>query len=349
MPLLFSSLHRVGHEADEPEVVTAHTTQPGAVEYIHELVDSVVTNANRRSYTFFQNGVDVHTALLGYHTGQDIEHYQQTAASVANRLHHVELQARQRGANLRYEIPRGLLVQAFLQDAISQRLLIVKSDYDEFLDNISFRTRTGLPRKKKVFKAFLAELGLDGEIKDLYVCDSTGSHSKYWWQGFLELQEKWGDAHNTKTLWEALEKNVLNPLKKKFRSDHELLRNSMLVYLRSHDTFVLNEFVQSIEGYDPQDPELPVANIIQSLRALPTKRVNNQFDTSFNIVKPEITARSRKTYHLSDHIDLVVKSGIENLKEDIQSFEEHGIKYIKIRTTDEGFNTFARKQSNDTP
>lgn len=345
MPLLYSSLHRIGRDVTQPEAFTAHITEPGAIEYINELVALVISNPNRRSYTFQSSTVEVSNAISKYQVGDE---YDEVAATIAKRLQDTEQVARVQGANLKNEIPHGLVVQAFIEDAVSRRLLIVKSDYDDFLDN-RFVTRTGLPKKKKVFKAFLAELTLTGEIVDLYVCDSTGGHSKYWWHGFLELQEKRGDAHNTKTLWEALEKDILTPIRRKHRADYEIIRNAMILYVKSNERFELNDFIQNtIAGYTPQDQELSVTTMVTALRVLPTKRAANQFDTSFNIIKSEINARSKTTYHVTENIDLVVKTGIENFKNDIQSFEQDGIKYLKIRTTDEGFKTFARTSSTET-
>ncbi|MDF7815375.1 nucleoid-associated protein [Hymenobacter sp. YC55] len=345
MNLLFSSLYKVGHEANEPQIVTAHHDRPEAAQYINELVQLVLTNANRRSYHFQGETVEVCSALAQYHNGSGDLCYQQAARIIAARLHRTELRAREDSSNLVHEIPVGILIQAFIEDAVSRRLLIVKSDHDQFLDDESFMTRAGLPKKKKVFKAFLAELSLDGEILDLYVCDSSGSHSKYWWRGFLELQEKRDDAHNTKTFWDALDREVLMPLKKKHRVDHEIIRNAMILYVKSNDHFELSDFIQTTVGkYEPEDDSLSVTNLTQALRDLPTKRANKLFDTSFGIVKKEIKARFKRTYAVTEDIDLVIKSGLEDFKGEIQAIEEEGIKYLKIRTNQDIYNTFSKPE-----
>lgn len=347
MPLLFSSLHRIGHEVDHPEDVSSHSNQPTASEYINELVESVINSVNKRSYDFIRDEVEVCTAINQYHLATDVFSYRQAANTIANRLHTTEKESRIQNANLIHPIPTGVLIQAFLRDGVSKRILVVKSDYDDFLDN-TFMPRTGLPKKKKVYKAFLAELGLDGCIAELFVSDSSGGYSKYWWRDFLELKEKRGDAQNTKTFWDSLEKDILNPIKKANRADYEIIRNGMILYVKSNDRFELNNFVRStLENYEPQNPELSIASMVSDLRGLSVKRASNLFDTSFNIIKSEIKARSRTTYHITDDIDVVIKTGIENFKDAIQAVDEDGIKYIKIRTNDEGFRIFARNANNE--
>lgn len=347
MPLLFSALHRIGHEVDPPEDVSSHSNQPTASEYINELVESVVNSVNKRSYDFIRDEVEVSVAINQYHLATDAILYKQAANIIANRLHITEKKSRVQNANLINPIPKGVLIQAFLQDGVSKRVLVVKSDYDDFLDN-TFMPRTGLPKKKKVYKAFLAELGLDGGVVELFVSDSSGGYSKYWWRDFLELREKRGDAQNTKTFWDSLEKDILNPIKRNNRADYEIIRNGMILYVKSNDRFELNDFVRAtLENYEPQNPELPIASMVSDLRRLPVKRANNLFDTSFNIVKSEIKARSRTTYHITNDIDVVIKTGIENFKDAIQAVDENGIKYIKIRTDEEGFKIFARNANNE--
>lgn len=342
MILLFSSLYKVGHEANEPQIVAGHQDRPGAVQYIDELVNIVLSNANRRSYHFQGETAEVSSALMQYCNGNDEECYNAAASIVAGRLHRTELSTREQSSNLRGEIPVGILIQAFIEDAVSRRLLIVKSDHDDFLDE-TFVTRTGLPKKKKVFKAFLAELDLEGQIVDLYVCDSSGVHSKYWWRTFLELREKRDDAHNTKTFWDALDREVLMPIKKKHRIDHEIIRNAMLLYVKSNERFELTDFIQTTVGnYEPEDQNLSVDKIAQALRELPTKRAGKTFDTSFEIIRKEIRAKFRRTYAVTEDIDLVIKSGLEDFKGEIQAIEEEGVKYLKIRTNQEVYNTFSK-------
>jgi hypothetical protein len=348
MPLLFSSLHRIGHEAERPEDVSSHTKQPTASQYINELIDLVVNSVNKRGYDFIHEEVEVCKALSEYHSGADEASYLQAAGIIASRLHVTEIESRAQNVNLIHPIPKGVLIQAFVKDGVSKRLLIVKSDYDDFLDN-KFITRTGLPKKKKLYKAFLAELNDAGAIVDMYVSDSTGGYSKYWWRDFLELKEKRGDAYNTKALWESLERDILNPIRKDYRNDYEIIRNAMLLYVRSKPRFELNDFIQTtLESYDPQDPELQIAPLVTKLRALPVKRANSQFDTSFDIIKSEIKARIKNIYHVNENIDLVIKAGIEGFKDAVHAIEENGIKYLKIRTTEEGFKVFERTSPTET-
>ena len=346
MALLFSSFHRVGHQANEPEPIVIDASRQGAVDYLNELVESVLTNVNRRSYTFQQETVEVSTALVQYHDGHDEDCYKGAAEVVAHRLHRIELVAREASANLKYDIPLGILIQAFIENEGGKRLLIVKSDHDQFLDELSFETRTGLPHKKKVFKAFLAELDALGQVTDLYVCDSSGTHSKYWWKSFLELEERRNDAHNSKTFWEVLDKEVLQPMRRQHRADYEIVRNAMILYVKSNTRFELSEFIERTVGnYEPEDSSLSVPALRETLQSLPNKNRNRPFDASFDIVRKEINARMKRTYRVQDNIDLVLKDGLEHFRDDIQSFEENGVKYIRIKTDDEGYRAFVRKPS----
>lgn len=60
------------------------------------------------------------------------------------------------------------------------------------------------------------------------------------------------------------------------------------------------------------------------------------------MIDSAINARIRRVYQINDGIDLKVSKDIKDLSKTINSFEENGVRYIKIRTNNE--NTFKQFQ-----
>jgi hypothetical protein len=78
-------------------------------------------------------------------------------------------------------------VQALIEMNGTKQFVIAKADHSNYLDDEQYRTRRGLPIKKKVYKAFLAQFDQNHRISNIYVYDTNQSLAKYWWSDFLEL------------------------------------------------------------------------------------------------------------------------------------------------------------------
>ena len=258
----------------------------------------------------------------------------------AERLLRIELEAQEKIKQLPVEIQKGSLLQACIEHDDKTNIILTKADHSEYLDETDFQLHSGLPWKRKIFKAIVIEIK-DEEIDSIFVFDTNTPMSKYWWRDYLELMEVYTDAHNTKTSLEMLDLKILNPIKDKYKADHTILRNSMIGYFRNKEEFDMSCFIESIlQNYTPLNENLEIDKIVEKVKALPQKY---KFDTKFTIEKGEIKKRRiQYIMKLKESIDLILNDHIENLGDLIQSYsDEEGNKYVRIKSPEgyERFNT----------
>jgi len=97
-----------------------------------------------------------------------------------------------------------------------------------------------------------------------------------------------------------------------------------------------------LENYQPVDTDLNPEEVqamserVQAIRVrLLEQPEKKKFDSQFNAVNSAINARIRRVYPINDGIDLKVTRDINDLSATIQSVEENGIRYIKVRTNND--------------
>lgn len=99
-----------------------------------------------------------------------------------------------------------------------------------------------------------------------------------------------------------------------------------------------------LENYKPVDPEFMTTEKITKIRMkLLEQPEKKNFDRQFTPVSSAINARIRRVYPITDGIDLKVNRDIDDLSGTIQSIEELGAKYIRVRTTND--DTFRKFQT----
>ncbi|GAE48265.1 hypothetical protein JCM21738_5353 [Mesobacillus boroniphilus JCM 21738] len=97
--------------------------------------------------------------------------------------------------------------------------------------------------------------------------------------------------------------------------------------------YVVGEFV-------PESEEINTETLKERLRKLPEKK---DFDTAFNIVVSQVKGRFRRSYKVSDKIELRTSDYIEDLKNVIiaKEDENYGEKILIIKGINEDlYNTF---------
>lgn len=131
--------------------------------------------------------------------------------------------------------------------------------------------------------------------------------------------------------------------------DYTIIRNSFIGYFKNNRHIDYPTMVNDIlENYQPVDTEFMARRKIMSIRdkllEQPQKR---HFDSQFSPVNSAINARIRRVYPIADGIDLKVNRNIDDLSATIQSVEENGVKYIRVRTTNDDTYTKFKTTSND--
>ena len=155
----------------------------------------------------------------------------------------------------------------------------------------------------------------------------------YWWKRFLELSEVRNDEKNTKTAYDAIKKEIINPLQCKHKQDYLCLRNATIAYFRADGDFDINHYKDVIIGeYKPFDDTLDVDKLKDKIRVLPDK---HKFDNTFQKTPRVVTDKFKDVIPLTNEIELKLKQDILNIERIIKPHEDRqGNRYIMILSTD---------------
>lgn len=268
--------------------------------------------------------------------------FESAIETASNKLLKVEKDTQERIRHLT-EIQKGIFLIALIEyDGIS-RVVFAKVDHSGYIDEEEYKVRNGFSLKKKIYRICIVEYEKDFTLKTIKVYDANAKPSKYWWQDFFELKEFRSDEHNTEKAFDAIDKNVLNKIKRKYPSDHQILRNNTITFFRNRDDFDLNTYIGEVfKEYEPFDTKLKVEELISKVKALPTK---HDFDESFGIKRGVIKAKFKRTIDLTETIHLTLERDIDDKV--ILPYEDSDGRGIKIRT-EKGYNVFKGYDEPDT-
>lgn len=335
MSIIFTSLHQIDHSTNEIKEIDISTESDDLNQYTNRLINEITTSTNKRQFEFKSDTTEVRIAISKFLD----ENYDEAVEINSKRLLDVEKIAQSKIAHLNKVIQKGSLFQAVLKDSNETTIIISKADHNKFIDEVDFTLKNGLPWEKRIFKAFLVKFN-NADTKNLYVYDTTNRMARYWWDSYLELEEKFTDTHNTKTSLDVLDKKVFNKIKKDYPADHTVLRNSTIGYFRNKEEFELEEYLNdTFQEYEPIDSKFPKDKTISTIKHLPEKW---GFDSRFGIQKQEIKKRQVNKIALTEKIELVLKDHINDLSNIITSEKDmEGNKYIKIKS-DSGYERFRK-------
>ncbi len=314
--------------------------------YILELLQNVSENEGDREYVFEDGSITMKTYLNQFIIGDDRD---TTSEDIARRLLQKETIAQEKRAHLKYPIQKGVLIISYVQMTETEnKIIISKADYNEFIEEITGNLKSGLPTKKKIFKAFIANVSNDGEfdeITKLVTFDLNTTKATYWIKDFLELVEVRNDEKNTLTAYNAVKRDILNPLRKKkeYKADWLCLSNATIAYFRGEGEFDIAHYRDTIIGsYQPMEESLEKDKLKEKITKLPEKyKFDNKFSKKPGVVKD----RFKNTIKLSEEMDLIIKHDVANPKRTFKAYETEGRKYIAI-LSDEGFD-YAQKQQGE--
>lgn len=335
MRIVSNALYRIDHNSRTVESIAVKNTNRDLKDYLDGLLEQISGGRTNRKFTFGRDSTEIKGLIDQMVAGKDIS---KIGESAAERLLDKEASAQKGIDHLEHEIQKGVLVIALVTVDKVKKLIISKAEHSDYIDDADLTRRTGLPIKKKTYKALLVQYDEDDEVADVLVYDTHANIAKYWWSDYLELSEYNTDQHNTETAFGAIDKALGKQLKEKFPADHNILRNAVLGYFKSKRTFNIEDLVEeTIEQYDPVDSELDVEGLKNKILDLPEKK---RFDSKFRIKKEVIKARKLKTIvQLNENIELHLNDHIQNIHDVIKPVIVGGQKYIRIRT-DSGYDAF---------
>lgn len=334
MEIKFTSLHHVDHLGNEIREIPISSQSEVLQTYAERLIEEIQSSRNKREFEFRSETTEVRQTLESFLQ----DDYEDGVKVNANRLLAEEKKAQKKIDHLDVQIQKGSLFQAHLINGTAHYVIISKADHSKYIDEIDFVLKHGLPWDKKIFKAFLVKFNNSNNVQEVFVYDTTAKMSRYWWDDFLELNEKYTDSHNTKTSLDIMDQKLFNHMKKQYPADHTVLRNSVIGYFRNTQEFELEEFLdKNFRNYTPVDPEFPKEKYIQKIEKFPDKY---NFDSRFGIIQEDIKKRQVNKIPLSNEMELILKDYIENLGNLITPYKDpEGNKYIQIRS-DIGYERF---------
>lgn len=338
--LQFKSLHHIDIYSPDIRSVDIDIDVSDIDEYIDELLDKVTNNNNRRLFEFQSETCEIKNALNKMITQRK---FTEVSEIIARRLHRKEIEAQEKYGHLT-NIHKGSILQFYIIDGESYTYIITKVDHNTFIDENDLLKHFGLPFEKRVLKAAIIKLNENCEVKNIDIYDTNTTISNYWWSSFLELNEINSNEHNTKTSFNLFDSILRKKLKKQYPSDYTYIRNSMISYYRTQESFVLDNFMDYIlSDYQPVDKELDINELKQKFYQAPS---NKNVDTQFTIEKEVITAKFKRIIQLHEKIDLNLKEDISNIENIINSYQNPaGEKFIQIKT-DSGYEYFKRNINN---
>jgi hypothetical protein len=314
---------------------------PDFDKYLNGLIQIITTGGSGRSFAFDRDTTEIRSLIPKIVAKED---FKTIAEVAAKRLLSCEMTTQKQIEKLKVEIQKGIVVQAVVEEAGTLYYVICKADHSEFLKDEDYILTKGLPIKKRVFKAFVANFQAPNVVDTVLVYDTNASMSKYWWKDFLELTEVYTDKHNTTTAFEAIDKGVFTKMKKDSPQDYVYLRNSAVRYFRAKETFDMQDFLDNAIGdYQPYSEKLSVQTLKKTIQELPKTK---KFDEKFSIVREEIKAKFLNKISLTTQIELHLKEDIPNIENIITAEEdEDGTKFVKIRS-DDGYRYFNDMKKN---
>ena len=115
---------------------------------------------------------------------------------------------------------------------------------------------------------------------------------------------KWGSEIMRKhqTAYDAIKKEIINPLRRKHKQDYLCLRNATIAYFRANGDFDINHYKDVIIGeYQPFDDSLDINKLKDKIGKLPNK---HKFDNTFQKTPRVVTDKFKDVIPLTNEIEL---------------------------------------------
>lgn len=340
MEIIFNSLYKIDIEAKSITFMPQIQGRNDLDSYVMELVTNILESSDKKGYKFQSSTTEVRRLLddILKNPVSDTELYDKYAKTIAERLLEKEINSQNKVQQLGIVLLKGIVVVSLIKfDNDTYKIVISKADHDDFIDSASYLKRSGLPLKKKIYKAFIAEYDNRFNVTRTSVYDTNSTFSVYWWRDFLELEEVYNSAYNTKLAFKVIEDKILTPVKQVSRPDYNLLWNTTVHYFNTKNEFSLEEYINDIiKPYEPVNEKVDIGNLVNKASNLADK---NKFDSRFEITKGLLKKRFKRNIELTPQIDLVIKQDFD-IKNIIKTKkEDDGSKWLMIKT-DKGYNEF---------
>lgn len=340
MQILYSSLHNMNMEADDP---IRKEIPSDFGPYLESYIEFATTsNDTSRKYTVQDKNRTVVSCISDLFvdvlrqgdiiTDSDVPNAM--ADSIALKLLDTEKVAQERVQGLS-EIQKGSIIQALIKDNDTYSYVIAKVEHTEWIDGETFQKNFGFPgENKRVWKSAVMTLDI---VNDSVMFSSIrcyiNTQAKYWTESFLEVSEAKTDTTNTQAVMKAVDK-VLSPLRETAPIDYYKLRNSATHKLQTEQTINFPDMIgELLDHYSPDEENLDTKALREKLLALSKE---GKFDTQFHTDPKAIKNLKRVKISVSPSVDVLIREAQDNWEEDFLIHEKpNGKQYLMIRCMDE--------------
>ena len=102
---------------------------------------------------------------------------------------------------------------------------------------------------------------------EIVTFDVNSKQSKYWYDEFLDLKALHDNGENTERAFNYLKSKILDPVKKKSKSDYLVLWNTTVAYMRSAGEFSMGHYADNILAvYKPEENSLNMNELATATR-----------------------------------------------------------------------------------
>lgn len=342
-------IFKIDNLLDEPTCV--HTKPENLNEYAENLIVENSNRKNKRAYVYKDEKGIVSTQLEVFcdliRNGEDFSRIEEGFFELCNFLSKKLLQT-QKNFKERYpginEPKKGSLICFLNKD---YQLLISKVDHEGYLNENNYDKETGLPEEKPSQKSAFFKLNMNkGEvsIQNIIVSDTNPSISVFWYDDFLELTELNQDEKLTTQAFNWIQRFISNNVANVSETDSIELKNNSIGYFSTSESFNIEEASKYIFGsYTPNNSSLKIKDIKENFE---NQGVNNLKDTSFSIKRDKIISKMKRTYPITDNIELRLLGEVNNMRNKIFSEKTKKGGYILL-ITDISEEVYLRFSKND--
>lgn len=314
--------------------------------YIEELIKSVVADKATRQYKIRSKNTEVISCILNMISNtinEDMDDIHEFITNITNRLLRSEVALQGQLNTMGQNVKSGnLLVSIVKNEDVDDcyQCIISKVEDNGFYDSEDLKKKFGFSSEKlKIWRSTVVNVEFDEdtgdlEIGDIYVC--LDKHVTYWNDSFLEIDPKLDDETNTERAYRYAEMKLKRNLKKQAPADYTTLKYQLVGIMKREGLITFTEVINSIfDGYVPaQTTVSKIHTLKEEMLKLPEEK---EFDNQFNSVPNRIKTRLRDFYKVTKGISLKIDLDADNIQESITSEQGgDGLRYIKIRVTDEG-------------
>ncbi|CAK2452174.1 nucleoid-associated protein [Vibrio crassostreae] len=316
------------YDIDVSQAVPTHISQsaqmPDLGSFLLRVSQETMTSPNKKLYEF--ESTSTAQMRIGEFLAAKTQAEEQTSSMELAKL----LLAAEKNTSSRVSqlsgLKKGSMVICHYKTNSVNCIIVTKLDFEQFLERGTYNKKQGLPEKKGILKSCVININSGNLDTEMYLLDSNGLIASFWSKQFFDANQKIDDVVNTKNAYKKIAKTFIG-LAQKSRVDYQQLKNNLISYFSTNNTFVLTDLLDSLIGnYKPVDPSVDLNAIKEKINKLVKDK---EFDGSFTIDDKEIKKQYKQIIKLDGGIVITTSDSYNDI---IYRKKIDGDDYLIIKT-----------------